>query len=162
MFQPKWYNSDKDLKKEDVEYFQKKEGKVDQPWTIGRVEQVMKSDRDGLIRRVIVRYQNPGESQPQFTDKSVRKLVKLLNVDEHQVQEDLDELQRKIDAAQPSLTDQSLIDQNTPQYDNPEPNLNVRDCVDAAARDNVPNDTIELQETDPEIIPQVDPDDMPA
>ena len=29
MFQPKWYNSDRDLKKEDLVYFQKKEGKVD-------------------------------------------------------------------------------------------------------------------------------------
>ena len=160
MFQPKWYNSDKDLKEEDLVYFQKKEGKVDQPWTIGRVEQVMKSDRDGLIRRVIVRYQNPGESQPQFTDRSVRKLVKLFNVDEHQVQEDLDELQKKIDAAQPPLIDRSLIDQSTPPFDNP--NLDDRDCVDAASRDNVPNNTIELQEADPEIISQVDPDDIPA
>ena len=30
-------------------------------------------------------------------DRSVRRLVKLFNIDEHQVQEDLDELQRKID-----------------------------------------------------------------
>ena len=55
------------------------------------------SDRDHQIRRVVVKYQNAGESQPQFTDRTVRKLVKLWNIDEFQVQEDLDSLQKKID-----------------------------------------------------------------
>ena len=50
MFQPKWYNSDKDLQEGDLVYFQKKEGKANQPWTIGRVEQIFRSDRENLIR----------------------------------------------------------------------------------------------------------------
>ena len=98
MFRPKWYNSDKDLEEGDLVYFQKSESKLDQAWTIGRVEQVVRSERDDLIRKVVVRYQNSGEEHPQFTDRHVRKLIKLFNVDEHQVQEDLTELQKKIDA----------------------------------------------------------------
>ena len=79
-------------------YFQKSDSKLDQAWTIGRVEQVVRSERDDLIRKVVVKYQNHGEQHPQFTDRHVRKLIKLFNVDEHQVQEDLTELQKKIDA----------------------------------------------------------------
>ena len=96
MFQPKWYNSDKDLKVGDLVYFQKKEGKANQTWTIGRVEQIVRSDRDNLIRRAIIKYQNHGEERPQLTDRHVKKFVKLFNVDEYQVQDDLDELQKKI------------------------------------------------------------------
>ena len=112
MFQPKWYRSDRDLQEGDLVYFQKKEGKLVQPWTVGRVEQVVRSDRDDLIRRVVVKYQNPGEAGPRITDRSIRKLVKLFNVDEHQVQEDLAELQRKVDAVRkkPIVIDEVPID----------------------------------------------------
>ena len=95
MFEPKWYNSDKDLKVGDLVYFQKK-GKANQTWTIGRVEQMVRSDRDNLIRRAIIKYQHHGEERPQLTDRHVKKFVKLFNVDEYQVQDDLDELQKKI------------------------------------------------------------------
>ena len=70
------------LQEGDLVYFQKKEGKANQPWSIGRVEQIVRSDRDNLIRRAIIKYQNYGEEQPQLTDRHVRKLVKLFNVDE--------------------------------------------------------------------------------
>ena len=75
MFQPKWYNSDKDLQVGDFVHFQKKESKANQPWTVGRVEQIVRSDRDDLIRRAIIKYQNHGEELPQLTDRNVRKLV---------------------------------------------------------------------------------------
>ena len=100
MFRPKWYNSDKDLDEGDLVYFQKSESKLSQAWTIGRVEQVVRSERDDLIRKVVVKYQNHGEDNPQFTDRHVRKLVKLFNIDEHQVQEDLAELQKRINSMQ--------------------------------------------------------------
>ena len=97
MFQPKWYDSSKDLEEGDLVYFQKKEGKLDTPWTIGMVEQVVRSERDQTIRKIVVKYQNPGENFPRLTDRSIRTLVKLFNVDEFQVQDDLTELQKKID-----------------------------------------------------------------
>ena len=100
IFQPKWYMSDRDLQEEDIVYFQKKEGHLDSKWTVGRVDQVVRG-RDGRIRKVIIRYSNASEeNMPRFTERSVRKLVKLFSIDEHQVQEDLTLLQRRIDRMQ--------------------------------------------------------------
>ena len=70
-----WYNSDKDLEEGDLIYFQKRENQLDHTWTIGRVEQVVRSNRDQMIRRVVVKYQNAGENRPRFTDRAVRQLV---------------------------------------------------------------------------------------
>ena len=50
-------------------YFQKKEGKVNTRWVIGKVEQVIRSERDQKIRRVIVRYQNEREDFGRMTDR---------------------------------------------------------------------------------------------
>ena len=97
MFQPKWYNSDKDLQVGDLVYFQKKEGKENEPWTIWRVEQIIRSDRDNLIRRAVIKYQNHGEVPPLLTDRHVKKVVQLFNIDEYQVRDDLEEIQNKID-----------------------------------------------------------------
>ena len=69
-------------------------------WVIGKVEQVIRSERDQKIRRVIVKYQNEREDFGRMTDRSVRKLVKLFSIDEHHVDEDLVELQKKIDQLQ--------------------------------------------------------------
>ena len=85
------YNIYKDLQDGDLVYFQKKEGKPSQPWTIGRVEEIVRSGRDNLIRRAIIKYQNFGE------------------VNEYQVQEDLDELQKKIDQVR-GRTDQDDVE----------------------------------------------------
>lgn len=90
----------KDLKEGDLIYFQKREGKMDMPWSLGVVEQVVRSERDQVIRNVIVKYQNFGEDFHRFTDRSVRKLVKLFDIDEFTIQEDLAILQKRIDDLQ--------------------------------------------------------------
>ena len=46
LYQPKWYNSDKDLEEGDLVYFQKRDSELDHVWTVGRVEQVVRSERD--------------------------------------------------------------------------------------------------------------------
>ena len=97
MFQPKWYNKDCDLMEGDLVYFQKEgDSQLDNKWTVGKVDQVVRG-RDQKIRRVIVKYQNATESQYRLTDRAVRKIVKLFSIDEYQVQEDLAELQVRID-----------------------------------------------------------------
>ena len=98
LFQPKWYDSDKDLLEGDLVYFQKQDGKLEGKWVIGKVEQIIRSERDMKIRRVIVGYRNEKESFGRVTDRSVRKLVKLFSVDDHVIQDDLAELQMRIDA----------------------------------------------------------------
>ena len=100
IFQPKWFDGDRDLQEQDLVYFQKKEGHLDNKWIVGRIEQVVR-DRDLKIRKVIIRYSNASEeNMPRFTERSTRKLVKLFSLDEFQIQDDLTELQKKIDRLQ--------------------------------------------------------------
>ena len=99
--QPKWFKVDRDLKEQDIVYFQKRESALGSPWTIGQVDQVIVG-RDGLIRRAIIKYFNASENDPengayhpQFTDRAVRKLIRLWSVDECSLFDDLAELQGK-------------------------------------------------------------------
>ena len=112
MFRPKWYDSSKDLEIGDLVYFQKEDSPLDKNWIMGMVEQIVRS-RDQVIRRVVVKYQNREEDFPRFTDRTVHKLVKLFNVDEHQVQEDLGELQKVIDALQGNPSVDAPADPNS-------------------------------------------------
>ena len=98
MFQPKWWKKDRDLVEDDVVFFQKKESALDESWTLGRVDQLIKG-RDGLIRRVIVRYQNSSEDFKRITDRHIRSLVKLFSLEDHCVDEDLAELQRRLEVS---------------------------------------------------------------
>ena len=68
---------------------------------IGIVEQLIQS-RDGKVLRVVVKYVNIAEFPVlQFTDRAVRQLVKIFNVEEYVLQEDLTELLRRLNAATP-------------------------------------------------------------
>ena len=56
---------------------------------MGMVDSVLKG-RDLLIREVRIRYHNADNNAPQFTDRAVRSLVRLFNIDEINWQQDLD------------------------------------------------------------------------
>ena len=127
MFQPKWYESSKDLETNDLVYFQKREGALDSKWIMGTVEQIIRSPRDQVIRKVMIRYQNRDENQPRITERSIRKLVKLFSVDEYQVQEDLEALQKQIDRLQnhniqDSETDETVNSEDENTLAQPLPN----------------------------------------
>ena len=102
--QPKWFKLDKDLMEKDIVYFQKEESALGSTWTVGEVDQVI-SGRDGLIRRAIIKYYNASENHPQFTDRAVRKLVKLWSMDEACLFDDLAELQERINGARMPVND---------------------------------------------------------
>ena len=98
IYQPKWHKDDKDLNEGDLVYLQKDpDCPLGSKWIMGIVEQVIPS-RDGKIRRVIVKYQNYSEDFPRFTDRSVRKLVKIFDIEEYVLQDDLTELLKRLDA----------------------------------------------------------------
>ena len=81
-------------------YFRKTESQLDNKWTVGKVEQVIRG-RDQKIRKVIIKYRNASEENIlRFTERSVRKLVKLFSIDEYEIQDDLSELQKRIDKLQ--------------------------------------------------------------
>ena len=98
--QPKWFKSDRDTEVGDVVFFRKREGKLDGPWQLGIVEETT-SSRDGKIRRVEIRYYNESESNddctkttPRFTDRSVRAIIKLFNIDEGTWKDDMKQVAR--------------------------------------------------------------------
>ena len=71
MHQKQGFRNDRDLVPGDIVYFQKSESALSSAWTLGRVDQVVRS-RDGLIRRVIVKYRNSNEEFDRVTERSAR------------------------------------------------------------------------------------------
>ena len=106
--QPKWFRVDKDLKEKDLVYFQKEESALGSTWTIGQVDQVIAS-KDGLIRRAVIKYFNPNENHPRFTDRSARKLVKLWSLDESCLFDDLNELHQRLHAKDAGQVDEAQL-----------------------------------------------------
>ena len=101
IYQPKWHRDDKDLNEGDLVYFQKDpDNPLGSKWIIGIVDQLIRS-RDGRFRRVIVKYQNYNEETPRLTDRSVRKLIRIYDIDEYVLQNDLSEFLRRLDGIRP-------------------------------------------------------------
>ena len=54
MMTKKGFKNSRDLAKNDIFYFQKEEGALSSPWSMGVIEQIVRG-RDGVIRRVVVK-----------------------------------------------------------------------------------------------------------
>ena len=65
----------------DIVLFLKQEGALSTTYQYGMVNEVHR-DRDGLVRKVQVKYRNHNESVDRFTWRSVRQLVVIHPVDE--------------------------------------------------------------------------------
>ena len=90
------FKNSRDLAKDDIVYLQKEESVLSSPWIMGIIEQVIRG-RDGVIRRVIVRYRNFKEDFDRFTDRSVRRLIKIYSTDDPDLQQDLSKVQDRIE-----------------------------------------------------------------
>ena len=80
----KWYNEKEVvIIPGDIVYFQKVENELSSKWTVGKVTDVT-FGKDGKARRATVLYQNSNEdfAVKRTTERAVRSLVKLFNVDE--------------------------------------------------------------------------------
>ena len=91
--QPKWFKESPELKPGDIIYFQKTENELSSDWTVGQVHYVTRS-RDGVIRRVCVKYFNHKENVPRFTDRAVRSLVKLFSIDDSYFMQDMAKVEK--------------------------------------------------------------------
>ena len=91
--QPKWFKESPELKPGDIVYFQKIENELSSDWTVGQVHYVTRS-RDGVIRRVCVKYFNHNENKPRFTDRAVRSLVKLFSIDDSYYMHDMAKVEK--------------------------------------------------------------------
>ena len=95
MTQKKGFRNDRDLQVNDLVYYKKQDGSMSSPWIIGRIDEVFRG-RDGVIRRVIIQYQNSTEEVKRDTERSVRNLIRLYSVDDPDLQADLSTLQKRI------------------------------------------------------------------
>ena len=98
----------RDLLVGDLVYFVKKDGALDNKWTMGMVE-VLDKGRDGVIRKATIKYCNSGEQKlsldkaksqddstfPRYTERTVRKLVKIFSLEETSIADDMAELDRR-------------------------------------------------------------------
>ena len=82
--QPKWFDTSKDLVVGDVVFFRK-----------GTIFEIVKSS-DKIIRRVTVKYTNPTEEAPRFTDRSVRSVVKLFSLEDGTWQDEMEKVKRML------------------------------------------------------------------
>ena len=87
--------------------FQKSESELGSSWILGMIAGIDRS-RDGLIRKVVVKYRNASETQDRETERSVRKLCKLWSEDDWNLQDDLAELADRLKGV---TVDQAIIDQ---------------------------------------------------
>ena len=81
IYKPKWFKTDEDLQECDLVYFMKSESKLSNEYTMGRVDHVI-AGKDGIIRRVIIKYFNFGESTPRFSDRAVWSVAKIFSIAE--------------------------------------------------------------------------------
>ena len=89
--QPKWFVSDRSIAVGDVVLFLKSDKEFDLQYQYGIVVKTVEG-RDGLIRRVVVQYQNPGEDTKRETNRGARELVVIHAVDEIGISRELSEL----------------------------------------------------------------------
>ena len=91
MNQPKWYNSDRDLKPGDIVLFLKNEKELCNDYQYGKVQSTKQSS-DGKIRSAEVLYRNSNEMIDRTTNRATRQLVRIHSVDELDVIQELGEV----------------------------------------------------------------------
>ena len=86
--QPKWFITDRSIAVGDVVLFLKSEKVFDLQYQFGIVSKTIES-KDGLIRSVEVKYQNPGEDTKRVTKRGIRELVVIHAVEEIGISKEL-------------------------------------------------------------------------
>ena len=96
-YKTKWEREGKDLKVGDFVYFQKKGGNLtkDYDWAVGRISHLFPST-DGEDRKATINYALPGEDEAtQYTDRAVRAIIKLTDLDKGAWMREMEEVERK-------------------------------------------------------------------
>ena len=94
--QPKWFKSDRDLKKGDIILFLKQESELCSTYQYGMIEST-EVGRDGKIRKVHVKYRNHNEVTDRYTYRSTRSLIMIHPADEITIMQELGQIAAKVD-----------------------------------------------------------------
>ena len=95
---PKWFKNSKEIEVDDVVWFQKVDNDISSKWTVGQIESIVRS-KDGIVRRVNIRYNNAsevddnGRGLSRETERSVRDIVRLFNVEDNYFVHDLQQVE---------------------------------------------------------------------
>jgi hypothetical protein len=147
-------------------YFKKSTGAIRSPWSMGIVDSV-DVGRDGLIRHVAVKYFNASEpNTPQTSDRAVRSLVRLFNVDELSWAQDMDRIRKICRDTNLPIAPDILVTNQTPEP----ASLSCGCCChphhalkpsDATPMASFPADSPLIPNPAPDAIPYHPEDDMP-
>ena len=88
MDQPKWFQSNTDVKICDVVLFIKKDGPLINTYQYGMIHQSERS-KDELIRKVVVKFRNHNQSVDRCTTRAVRELGLIHPIDQLHLMEKL-------------------------------------------------------------------------
>jgi len=91
----KWFKPNKNLEVNDIVYFQKDSSSIDSQWVTGMIEEVVMGN-DGLVREIVIRYRNATEDFDRFTNRAARSCVRLFNLDDQNLYDDLHELTERL------------------------------------------------------------------
>ena len=84
----KWFSTDHGIKICDVVLFLKQDGVLSNNYQYGMVNEIVPR-KDGVIRKVIVRYRNHQEKVDRYTTRSVRDRVLIHPIDQLNLIEEL-------------------------------------------------------------------------
>ena len=88
MDQNKWFNGDNNLQVGDIVLFTKTGAAVCSTYQYGMITKV-EPTKDGIVRKVQVKYTNSNESSSRETYRSVRNLILVQSIDEMDFMEEL-------------------------------------------------------------------------
>ena len=91
MYKPKWFQTSHNLQEGDIVLFLKVDSNLLKKYQYGMVKSVV-CDKDGLIRKATISYQNSNENTKRETVRSARELVKIYGVDETDIVKELGEI----------------------------------------------------------------------
>ena len=91
----KWFTPEKNLEIGDIIYYQKDSAGLNCTWTTGMVDETTEGV-DGLVREVVIRYRNASEEFDRFTSRAARSCVRLHNMEDNNLADDLHELTERL------------------------------------------------------------------
>ena len=88
MFQPKWFQTSRDVKVGDIVLFLKHDSLLSKTFQYGMITNI-EYGKDGIVRRVDVKYRNANENVNRSAKRSARDIVVIHDVDEIDIIEEL-------------------------------------------------------------------------
>ena len=98
MQRQKWHFSRENLVKGDIVYFKLTESKMSSSWKVGKVENVT-IGKDGFVRHAVISYKDVSSDCPEdwahrSVERPVRNIIKLFNIEETSLMEDIEYAKR--------------------------------------------------------------------